>query len=548
MKILREIWALLGSLKFAVFIILLFASLCFFGMLQESFHGADFANRLVYKSSWFFIIQILMFCSITVATIDRMRFNKSVKGSDYKWRLGPFSVGWQPQLLGFYVLHLGLLMLFTGSFLTFSLGLDGTVTLYPELPVKQFTLNNDVFLAKNLTTGKEGVLKLPLAHKKVQLGVNFGPFLVEDYIPFADEQLTWRPNLEHESLQPSAQYEIKNDRVAQTVTLSMNRESEFSASEQMGPLTTHLLPPELMECFFQFPKSTLFLWDIEKNVCEGMGPQKSTFSYFDKLRKNTYTFMPKLSPLPVSLNAKGGMGEVQPNTPWRIFNLALFESAPHLLFFGNGLSYFDKQSKTWHHQKVSEGVEVELPWMGFTATLKHFSLNSMPVYDAIEALPEQENGKLISGNKRAILLSVQLPEGGKKTFWAYADKPIKASFGADKYEFMLTKDSMDLPAQMKLTKFKMDKDPGTDQPASYESFVSLLPPVDMGFTAHIFMNNPLKYQGFTFYQASYFEYEKSFATVLSVNKDPGRWVKYLGALLLVLGSLWHFYFRQRRNI
>jgi hypothetical protein len=62
------------------------------------------------------------------------------------------------------------------------------------------------------------------------------------------------------------------------------------------------------------------------------------------------------------------------------------------------------------------------------------------------------------------------------------------------------------------------------------------------------MNNPLKEKQYTFYQASYFEAAQDvYGSVLSVNYDPGRFLKYLGSLFLVLGSFWHFVIRRRKE-
>jgi cytochrome c biogenesis protein ResB len=63
----------------------------------------------------------------------------------------------------------------------------------------------------------------------------------------------------------------------------------------------------------------------------------------------------------------------------------------------------------------------------------------------------------------------------------------------------------------------------------------------------ISMNDPLKHASFTFYQAS-FESDPSgrpTASVLSVNRDPGRALKYFGSLLLVLGAMHLFYMKRR---
>lgn len=63
------------------------------------------------------------------------------------------------------------------------------------------------------------------------------------------------------------------------------------------------------------------------------------------------------------------------------------------------------------------------------------------------------------------------------------------------------------------------------------------------------MNEPLKYAGFTFYQASFQDGPQGqpIASILSVNKDPGRWIKYLGSLILSLGVVWLFVQRRRAS-
>ena len=93
----------------------------------------------------------------------------------------------------------------------------------------------------------------------------------------------------------------------------------------------------------------------------------------------------------------------------------------------------------------------------------------------------------------------------------------------------------------------MDTDPGTNNPASYESFVKLF---DNGQTSnhHIFMNNPLKHAGFTFYQASYSQDSSgNYSSTLAVNVDQGRFLKYLGSLMLVFGGIWHYTLNRKKS-
>ncbi len=102
---------------------------------------------------------------------------------------------------------------------------------------------------------------------------------------------------------------------------------------------------------------------------------------------------------------------------------------------------------------------------------------------------------------------------------------------------------VDIGFDITLKEFRVGRYPGTLRASSYESDVLVegLPGVQ-----NISMNEPLKFQGLTFYQASFEEDDNGqpTASILSVNQDPGRWMKYLGALLLVAGTIFLFYFKR----
>ncbi len=103
-----------------------------------------------------------------------------------------------------------------------------------------------------------------------------------------------------------------------------------------------------------------------------------------------------------------------------------------------------------------------------------------------------------------------------------------------------------LPLDFKMTlkKFDVGRYQGTMRASSYQSVVSV---PGVGDDITISMNEPLKHAGFTFYQASFQEDQmgKPVASIFSVNYDPGRWIKYLGSLLIVLGSMHLFYRRWK---
>jgi len=532
-----EITKMFGNLKFAVFIILIFASALCLGTFQESYHGTDYANRFVYKSNGFFILQFLMFLSILTATIQRLPPRKN--------------------LYGFYTLHLGLLTLFIGSFITFYKGIDGSMTLLPGVPNKEVILGSDVLRIQETQSGKSAELLLPFTPKEIPIDQNWEPFKVKRYLPFAKKNLRWTSYKHNENSTSSTQYLLVNDQFEETLTFSLRQSGDFTSSAQLGPLSVHYLPKGIFQCFKEFPQDDLFVWDIELEKCYGTSNKQlirskngqNEFLTFSKNSKKIQ-FFPSYSPLPVILNKDGQVINTLKDLPYRVFNKKLFTSSPHLLYFGTSIAFFDKNLEEWVAQDFSENTSklnsIDLPWMGFRTSLLKHTESEYPENYPEGVIPTQDNNAIIEGNFRAIEMEVT-SAGKTQNFIVYLDQPVELEVAGVSYRIHLKKLTKELNFELKLTEFKMEKDPGTENPASYESFVSLRSPSD-SISAHIFMNNPLKYSELTFYQASYFPTDSGqYGSVLSVNYDPGRAIKYVGAILLVFGSIWHFYFLRRKK-
>jgi cytochrome c-type biogenesis protein CcsB len=103
----------------------------------------------------------------------------------------------------------------------------------------------------------------------------------------------------------------------------------------------------------------------------------------------------------------------------------------------------------------------------------------------------------------------------------------------------------ELGFKVKLDKFVMRKYPGSMQPSSYDSFVTVIDG-NKSFPFHIYMNHILVYKGYRFYQASYDMDERG--SILSVNHDPGMWVTYFGYILLAIGFFWSMVYPQSRFV
>jgi cytochrome c-type biogenesis protein CcsB len=91
-----------------------------------------------------------------------------------------------------------------------------------------------------------------------------------------------------------------------------------------------------------------------------------------------------------------------------------------------------------------------------------------------------------------------------------------------------------LPFSIELNDFQLKRYPGSMSPASYASEVTLVDQAaGIKMPYRIYMNHILDYQSHRFFQSSFDQDEMG--TVLSVNRDPGTLITYIGYLLLAIG-------------
>ena len=85
--------------------------------------------------------------------------------------------------------------------------------------------------------------------------------------------------------------------------------------------------------------------------------------------------------------------------------------------------------------------------------------------------------------------------------------------------------------------------PGMMGDASFASSVRVIDKAgNVDMPAEISMNQPLVYGGFTFYQSGHDETaDGRQVSILAVARDPGRFLKYLGSLMICLGVFAMFY-------
>jgi hypothetical protein len=96
-----------------------------------------------------------------------------------------------------------------------------------------------------------------------------------------------------------------------------------------------------------------------------------------------------------------------------------------------------------------------------------------------------------------------------------------------------------LPYSLTLKKFSHDVYPGTDIPKNFSSLVQLSNP-ERGEQRDvlIYMNQPLRYQGKAFYQASFGKNDT--LSILQVVENPGWLLPYISCMLVSAGLILHF--------
>jgi ABC-type transport system involved in cytochrome c biogenesis permease subunit len=117
--------------------------------------------------------------------------------------------------------------------------------------------------------------------------------------------------------------------------------------------------------------------------------------------------------------------------------------------------------------------------------------------------------------------------------------PIKIE--GEEYRIVLRLKHFHKPYQMYLNSFTFEKYVGTELAKNYASHVRLVHESNgVDRLATISMNNPLRYNGETFYQHQYAETPAGKVTTLQVVDNPGWILPYISCVMVTLGMLVHF--------
>ena len=147
-------------------------------------------------------------------------------------------------------------------------------------------------------------------------------------------------------------------------------------------------------------------------------------------------------------------------------------------------------------------------------------------------------------NTATAYIEVLGPEGSLGT-WLVSNviddrfPPQMVELGEQSWELVLRLKRHYYPFEIELVDFSHDKYPGTQIPFNFSSEVMVHnEDATKNQKALIYMNHPLRYEGLTFYQASFANDDRT--SIFQVVRNPGWALPYVSVILMGVGMLVQF--------
>lgn len=485
----RRILKALASIKLAVVVILALGTMTAWGTFVEAkYNDAEAAAKIVYNSPLMYIIMGIFAVNLISVMVDRLP--------------------WRERHTGFILAHIGLLLLMVGAVMTKTLGVDGSMSIGLGQTSKQVIIGAHTDLTLYSSMDAMSYMKIddhevdffsdrPSKEKPFPVLMPQGSLKVINYFPYSirDQKIA---DAQDSKAGAALRFQIQNANVSVTEWLLQPAQGR-AAVKDLGPAQIVLGPA------MQIDPS-----------------------------KNTIVLIPGEDSIAYEIHTA-------------------------------------RDPKTVKKGSVKAGDTIETGWMGLVfRTLKY-------IPHAKEQITFKEMPASTPLTQASVLIEFQRDAQTPPTqHWLAINSMLKLFTDQAVYLLTFANRRINLDFNLKLKDFKVGRYPGVMKAASYESLVDVLPvttaagpkdPASAGKPAPevaalattggptivdltISMNEPLKHGGFTIYQSSFSEDEQGRPTesIFSVNKDPGRWVKYLGCLLIVFGSIHLFYFKRKSRV
>ena len=160
----------------------------------------------------------------------------------------------------------------------------------------------------------------------------------------------------------------------------------------------------------------------------------------------------------------------------------------------------------------------------------------------IDYLEEIRSSKDPQENSPGLLLKIETLDKSVSNILLYARdiNPVLITFNGGRVFVSLRRKQFVLPVVLTLEDFQAEFHPNSETPTSFESNVTI-ETSEFSRNALISMNNPLRFAGYTFYQASYaIDATGRETSTFAVVENRSRLVPYIGTAVIGIGLVIHF--------
>ncbi|HED0573812.1 TPA: cytochrome c biogenesis protein CcsA [Campylobacter jejuni] len=488
---MKNIIKSIGDLRVSVVLFLLFALFCALATFIESAYGTPTAWAMVYDTFWFEYIQLLLGINLLCGMFRYKMFGL--------------------KKLPLMIFHISFLFILVGSAMTRYAGFEGI------LPIREHTQNSLIESSKTslrISAIKDGerysavndryIGNLPFANSfklKLNLGDDQAVLKYKDLI--LNAHYTYKENNNSNPLlvlmlsQKGSQGvdvkfekgEVKNIEGVNFAFMNDNVKAPFVKIDENLTLSSS--------------ENLHFLSMLDGQNLDLKIGEKANAKERRLYEINDISFVVKVASLHAQ-EALEGSNRPQDESFWLWFKSAWLEVGRTMLISTFG------EPQNWKNSLLLH--------------FKDFALSN-----------ENKNLELTGSN--ALKLELSYKNENKEFYIFEYNKPIMIELAGQKFFISWALSYEQLPFDIYLRDFVLDRYPGSMSPASYASEITVKNNNE-NFDYRIFMNNVLDYDGYRFYQSSYDQDEKG--TVLSVNKDPGKIPTYIGYFLLCLGMFMNF--------
>jgi len=576
----NPIFKFFSSVRLAVPLMLVIAGVVAAGTLYESRYNAEVANLIVYKSWWFFGLMILLWMNIFCAAVSRI---------PYKMHHTGFVI----THIGLLTLLIGGEITATSGIdgqLRVLEGQNSSTVVLQDLVIRARSekgLNFETDLKRSLDEKNASSLEF----KDLQNGLGIS---LEHYFPFVEVTQVADPNGGAATgAGATGSKTISFKLKSQFFDVSESLNTEDKSTLQMGPATLRLIQQKPKAVAAQSPArkrgasskdrilvirdaksgqelKSITLTELKKSPVTVKGTKVTlTKSYEEAVvaqNKLAESGTPGANPAlelrveaggksvrevayakfkQFSLNRDGAFGlrfdfnaDSASGASEQESSSNAVGTTPGLPASGNVIDFYlvsdseaevhlSKNGQEVLKKRVKAGEMVQTPWMGMQITLESIGASGSMI-DKVTPIDLPPKTNLPPS---AVLIRTDLPNASGDWVIEGQAKTLMTQRGP--VEFYYGPKTVETPFKVNLIEFRKKDYPGTQTALSFESTIKLN---ESGAAQIIQMNEPLSEQGYLLYQSSY-EMGPGIptASIFSVNKDPGRFTKYVGAVILCLG-------------